>query len=284
MDQNYSSQRIETVRSFNRFYTKLIGALNTGFLSSPFSLSEVRVLYELAHRKTTTAAELSRELDIDPGQLSRMLNRLQKDGLVQKQPSAVDGRQSDLALTEAGLTAFLILDKQQSHEVAEMLAKLLPMQQERLVSAMEVIQSSFTPVAGQPAAFTLRQPRPGDLGWVVQQHGALYAQEYGWDVQFEGLVAETVSDFIKNYDPERERCWIAEMDGENVGAIFLVKHTDDTAKLRMFIVHPKARGLGIGKQLVQECLHFAKQAGYGRVSLWTMNVLSAARHIYQRAG
>ncbi len=284
MNDNNLSQRVETVRGFNRFYTKLIGVLDAGFLNSPFSLSEVRVLYELAHRQTTTATELSKELDLDPGQLSRMLNRLVGRALVSRQPSATDARQSNLMLTGAGRDAFGLLNEQQGHEVEAILRALPAAEQTRLVNAMRVIQALFDQPSRPQVPYIVRHHRAGDMGWVVQQHGLIYAHEYGWSEQFEGLVAGIVADFIKNHDPERERCWIAERDGDNVGSIFLVRHTDDVAKLRMFIVDPKARGLGIGSRLVDECLRFAKQVGYSRVTLWTMNVLTTARHVYQGAG
>lgn len=284
MTENDLSKRVQAVRGFNRFYTKLIGVLNTGFLSSPFSLTEVRVIYELAHRGTTTATELCSDLDMDPGQLSRMLQRLQQRDLIAKQPSVVDGRQSHLTLTEAGHDAFDVLNEQQTHEVEALLRELSPAEQHRLVEAMSVIQELFSPSPELRVPYTLRPHRSGDMGWVVMRHGELYAQEYRWDEQFEGLVAGIVADFIKNYDSKRERCWIAERDGENVGSIFLVKHSDSVAKLRLFLVDPKARGLGIGKRLVDECLHFARHAGYSKVTLWTNDVLVAARHIYQQVG
>ena len=278
------AQRIQAIRSFNRFYTRLIGVLNAEFLSSPFSLSEVRVLYELAQRKTTTASELCKELDMDAGQLSRLLDRLHKRGLVDKQPSAIDGRQSDLFLTEQGQEAFGALNERQNEQVEAMLGNLTPPDQHRLVQAMGVIEELFGSPPEHRVPYVLRPHRPGDMGWVVHRHGVLYAQEYGWDERFEGLVASVVSDFVKHYDPRRERCWIAERDGENVGSIFLVRHSDTVAKVRLFLVEPKARGLGIGKRLAEECVRFARQAGYSKITLWTNNVLLAARQIYVQAG
>ncbi|MDB4896425.1 MAG: MarR family transcriptional regulator [Firmicutes bacterium] len=278
------TQRIAAMRSFNRFYTRRIGILTVGFLSSPFSLTEVRVLYEIAHRTSTTATELCKELGIDAGQLSRILRGFQKNGLIDKRPSAVDRRQSDLVLTEHGREAFSVLNQRQGEQVEVMLQELSPPDQGRVVKAMRVIQDLFGNGRELKAPYLLRPHRSGDMGWVVQRHGVLYAREYGWDEQFEGLVAGIVSDFIKHYDPKRECCWIAERDGENVGSVLLVKHSDTVAKLRLFLVEPTARGLGIGKRLVDECTRFARQAGYRKISLWTNSVLLAARHIYERAG
>jgi DNA-binding MarR family transcriptional regulator/GNAT superfamily N-acetyltransferase len=284
MHKTHLSQRVQAVRSFNRFYTRRIGMLNAGFLNSPFSLSEVRVLYELAQRTTTTASELCKELGMDAGQLSRMLSKLMQRGLVAKQRCQVDGRKSDLCLTEQGRAVFALLDEHQAHQVEALLTELSPTDQARLVAAMRLIQQLLSPPPEGAVPYILRSPRAGDMGWVVQAHGLVYAEEYGWDERFEGLVASIVSDFMKHYDPQRERCWIAERDGENVGSIFLVKHSDTVAKLRLFLVVPKARGLGIGKRLVEECVRFARRAGYRKVTLWTNSVLVAARHIYERAG
>jgi DNA-binding MarR family transcriptional regulator/GNAT superfamily N-acetyltransferase len=284
MAKTTRSQCVQAVRCFNRFYTKRIGILNAGFLSSPFSLSEVRVMYELAHRTTTTASQLSKELGMDAGQLSRILNKFLKRGLVDRQRSEADGRQNQLYLTEQGHAAFAVLDERQAIQIKELLAGLSATDQERVVKAMDVIQELFSPPSQSTLPYTLRSHRPGDMGWVVHAHGALYADEYQWDEQFEALVASIVSDFLKNYDHQRERCWIAERDGENVGSAFLVKHSDSVAKLRLFLVHPKVRGLGIGSRLVEECIRFARQAGYRKITLWTNSVLLAARHIYERAG
>jgi DNA-binding MarR family transcriptional regulator/GNAT superfamily N-acetyltransferase len=278
------TQRVAAMRSFNRFYTRRIGILTAGFLSSPFSLTEVRVLYELTHRTSITAGELCKELGVDAGQLSRILREFQKNGLVDKRPSAVDRRQSDLVLTEHGREAFSVLNQRQGEQVEVMLQELSPPDQVRVVEAMGVIECLFGNGRKAKAPYLLRPHRSGDMGWVVQRHGVLYAREYGWDEQFEGLVAGVVSDFIKQYDPKRECCWIAERDGENVGSVFLVKHSETVAKLRLFLVEPGARGLGIGKRLVDECTRFARQAGYRKISLWTNSVLLAARHIYERAG
>lgn len=278
------AQHVEAIRAFNRFYTKRVGILNAGFLNSPFSLSEVRVMYELAERKVATASELSKDLGMDAGQLSRILRGFERRGLIVKRTSEVDGRQSDLFLTDQGREAFAVLNQRQAEKVKAMLKELSPADQHRVVEAMGVIQELLGDPPQRKVPFILRPHRPGDMGWVVQRHGELYWQEYGWDERFEGLVAGIVGDFIKNYDPKRECCWIVERDGENVGSIFLVKHSETVAKLRLLLVEPKLRGLGIGKRLVEECLRFARQADYRKVTLWTNSVLLAARHIYQQAG
>jgi DNA-binding MarR family transcriptional regulator/N-acetylglutamate synthase-like GNAT family acetyltransferase len=272
------------VRHFNRFYTARIGVLQEGFLHSPFSLAQVRVLYELAHRPHATAAELARDLDLDPGYLSRILGGFLKRGLLDRTTSDRDGRERVLALTAPGRAAFAPLDSSQRDEVAALLANLDDADQQRLVAAM----SSIEALLGEPAAdqqpFVVRAHQPGDMGWVVQRHGELYAAEYGWDVHFEALVAKIVAKFIEHLDPRRERCWIAERRGERVGCVFLVKDTRATAKLRLFVVDPQARGLGLGTHLVDECVRFARAAGYRKVRLWTQSVLLAARHIYAKAG
>jgi len=274
---------IEAVRRFNRFYTQKIGVLQEGLLQSEFSLTESRVLYELAHRDAVTATELTKELGLDPGYLSRILRGFSEKGLVDRIPSAVDGRQSLISITSAGRKAFGPLDAGSRREIGAMLAALPVGRQERLVEAMATIENLLRDDR-ESAAYSLRPHQPGDMGWVVRAHGLLYAAEYGWNQEFEGLVAEIVAEFIRNFDGARERCWIAEIDGEIVGSVFLVRKTVETAKLRLLIVDPRARGLGIGKRLVDECLNFARQAGYREVTLWTNSVLSAARRIYQAAG
>ncbi|MFO7170608.1 MAG: helix-turn-helix domain-containing GNAT family N-acetyltransferase [Chloroflexota bacterium] len=276
-------RRIEAVRRFNRFYTRQIGALRAGLLGSPFSLTEARVLYELAHRREPTASELGRDLGLDAGYLSRILRGFAKKGLIERRPSPFDGRQSLLALTEAGREAFAILNARSREEVAAQLAPLSDADQQRLTEAMGTIERLLGGTAAG-APFILRSHRPGDMGWVVQRHGELYAEEYGWNEQFEALVASVVASFIQNFDPQRERCWIAERDGARVGSVFLVKKTDEVAQLRLLLVEPCARGLGIGRRLVEECERFARQAGYRKIRLWTNSVLEAARHIYQTSG
>lgn len=277
-------QVVEVTRRFNRFYTQQIGVLRRGLLQSPFSLTEVRVLYELAHRSQTTAAELSKDLGLDAGYVSRILRSFRKRGLMATQRSPADGRQSLLRLTRRGADAFATLNERSSEEVAAMVAKLPGAEQLRLVGAMETIETLLSADPGSNTPYLLRPHQPGDMGWVVHRHGVLYADEYGWDEQFEALVAEIVAKFIQRYDPKRERCWMAERDGEIVGSVFVVRKSKEVAKLRLLLVEPKARGLGIGARLVDECIRFARQSGYRKLVLWTNDVLHEARRIYQRAG
>ena len=275
---------IHAVRAFNRFYTRQIGVLREGLLKSPFSLAEVRVLYEIAHRQQPSATELCEELGLDPGYLSRMLRGLEKRGLVSKSPSREDGRQSLLGLTARGRQTFATLDERQNQEVSALLHALSPAQQAQLADAMRSIESVLNPGPEPRAPYVLRSHQAGDMGWVVHRHGVLYAQEYGFDERFEALVAEIAAKFIQHFDPRREHCWIAEKDGEIVGSVFLVKKSKTVAKLRLLLVEPSARGLGIGKRLVGECVRFARQTGYRKIVLWTQSELPAARHIYQEAG
>jgi DNA-binding MarR family transcriptional regulator/N-acetylglutamate synthase-like GNAT family acetyltransferase len=277
-------QRIEAVRRFNRFYTGQIGVLQEGLLESPFSLTATRVLYELAHREAPTAAELAADLGLDGGYLSRILRRFQKLGYVEKKRSDRDARRSLLELTRAGRRAFAPLEKRSANEVGSMLGALATGEQARLLEAMATIETLLGRHAAPPASYLLRPHRPGDVGWVIHRHGALYAEEYGWDETFEALVAEIGAKFIREFDPKRERCWIAEQDGGIVGSVFVVRESDAVAKLRLLYVEPAARGLGIGKRLVAEALRFARQTGYARMMLWTNKNLDAARHIYEEAG
>jgi DNA-binding MarR family transcriptional regulator len=277
-------QRVAAVRRFNRFYTKQIGVLHEGLLRSPFSLTEARVLFELAHREKPTATELSKELGLDAGYLSRILRGFGKRGLVSRKSSATDGRQSLLWLSRKGRDAFATLDARSRDEIGGMLSALPTPDQVRLIEAMHAVEELLGAQPERSAPYLLRPHQPGDMGWVVHRHGALYAQEYGWDEQFEALVAAIVAKFIQRYDPKRERCWMAEKDGEIVGSVFLVKQSKTVAKLRLLLVEPKARGLGIGARLVDECVRFARHAGYRKVTLWTQSVLHAARHIYEERG
>jgi DNA-binding MarR family transcriptional regulator/N-acetylglutamate synthase-like GNAT family acetyltransferase len=272
------------IRHFNRFYTRQIGVLREHLLESRFSLVQVRVLYELAQRDNLAAVVLGKELGLDAGYLSRILSGFEKLGLLTRTRSKSDGRQSELRLTEAGREAFRPLDERSSREADEMLGRLAPPDQQRLVGAMQTIEALLGEPKAERATFFLRPHQPGDMGWVVHRHGALYAQEYGWDQTMEALVAEIVARFIRKFDEKRERCWIAERDGETVGSVFLVKQSTRVAKLRLLLVEPKARGLGIGNRLVAECIRFARQAGYRKITLWTNDVLAAARHIYEKAG
>ncbi len=277
-------QRIDTVRRFNRFYTKQIGVLQEHLLESPFSLAEARVIYELAHHDHTTARDLGAELGLDAGYLSRILRVFQKRSLIQAKRSEIDGRETLLHLTARGHTAFAKLNDDSGTAVGAMLRQLPEEEQRRLVSAMQAIEGLLRKPPEPPVPYMLRPPRPGDMGWVIQRHGALYAQEYGWDEQFEALVAEIVSTFLRHFDAKRERCWIAERDGVNVGCVFLVQKARTVGQLRLLLVEPSARGLGIGARLVDECTRFARQVGYRKVMLWTNSVLHAARRIYEHAG
>jgi DNA-binding MarR family transcriptional regulator/N-acetylglutamate synthase-like GNAT family acetyltransferase len=277
-------RRVEAVRRFNRFYTRQIGVLREGFLGSPFPLTQARVIYELAHHEETTATELCRELGLDAGYLSRILRGFQRHGLIQKKSSETDGRRNLLWLTDRGQKAFAQLNANSHAEIEATLNALSEEEQDRLMDAMHTVEALLGAEAEQKAPYLLRVHQPGDIGWVVHRHGVLYAQEYGWDEQFEALVADIVARFVKQFDPKRERCWIAEKDGENVGSVFLVRKSNTVAQLRLLLVEPKARGLGIGKRLVDECERFARQVGYRKIVLWTNSVLDAARHIYEQAG
>ena len=278
------AQHVEAVRRFSRFYTKQIGLLQEKILRSPFSLAEARVVYELAHHEKTTATELSNELGIDPGYLSRILRDFKRRGLIDKGRSEADGRKKFLCLSDSGQAAFARINGRSRREIEAQLNNLSVADQLSLVQAMQTIEDLLGAKPEHKVPYILRTHQPGDMGWVVQRHGILYAAEYAWDEQFEALVAEIVTSFIRNYDHRRERCWIAEKEGESVGSVFLVKQSDSTAKLRLLLVEPKARGLGIGTRLVDECLKFAQQVGYSKITLWTNSVLTAARHIYQKAG
>ena len=276
--------RIDSVRRFNRFYTKQIGVLQEGLLQSPFSLAEARVLYELAHRDRPTATVLGSELGLDAGYLSRILRRLEKRALVAKTRSADDGRESFLTLTAVGRKAFSRLDVRSANAVRALLSTCSVADQRRVVDAMHEIENVLGAPRSLAPKVVLRAHRPGDIGWVIHRHGALYAREHGYDASFEALVAEIATDFLRKFDPARERCWIAESDGEIVGSVFVVRKSERVAKLRLLLVEPRARGLGIGRQLVAECIGFARQAGYRSITLWTQQGLDAARRIYEHAG
>ena len=284
MAETALTQRIAAVRRFNRFYTQRIGMLQEVWGNSPFSLAEARVLYELAHRDKPTASEIAAELGLDAGYLSRILRGFKARGMITKERSRTDGRQSLLALTARGRNAFAPLEAHSNQEVGRMLRPVPASGQTRLVTAMQQIEGLLAPQPERTGAYLLRPHRPGDMGWIVARHGVLYAEEYDWDERLEALVAEIVAQFVRTYDPKRERCWIAERDGENVGSVLLVKESARVARLRLLLVEPKARGLGIGARLVDECIRFAKAAGYRRITLWTHSVLTAARGIYRQAG
>ncbi|HEV2303699.1 MAG TPA: bifunctional helix-turn-helix transcriptional regulator/GNAT family N-acetyltransferase [Stellaceae bacterium] len=278
------ADRVAAVRLFNRFYTRRIGVLEEGLLESPFSLTEARVLYELAQGESATAARLAHQLGLDPGYLSRILAGFEKRGLLARMPCERDGRQSLLVLTEPGRAAFAALDARSAEETGTLLGALSAEQQARLVAAMDGIAGLLAAPDRSAAAYALRPHRAGDMGWIVHRHGLLYAQEYGWNEEFEALVAEIAAKFIRHYDPRRERCWIAERDGERLGSVMLVAQSPRLAKLRLLLVEPQARGLGIGSRLVEECSRFAGERGYRKITLWTNSVLVAARRIYERAG
>jgi len=277
------SSRIAAVRAFNRFYTRRIGLLQGGILDSPYSLTQVRVLYELAHTPSLSATDLGDLLGLDPGYLSRILRGFEHDGLITRARASTDRRRSVLGLAAKGRKIFSGLESRQSAEVERMLAPIADPAQGDLVSSMRTIAEVLGDVVPHKKV-SLRTHRSGDMGWVMFRHGALYHREYAWDERFEALVGEIVVDFIRHFDAARERCWIAEIDGARVGSVFLVKHTQRIAKLRLLLVEPAARGHGVGKLLVKECIAFARKAGYRKITLWTNSVLDAARHIYIAEG
>jgi DNA-binding MarR family transcriptional regulator/N-acetylglutamate synthase-like GNAT family acetyltransferase len=278
--------QIAAVRRFNRFYTRQIGLLRKSYLGSPYSLTEARVLYELAQRKDVTAVELARDLDFDAGYLSRILARFEKHGLLSRTPSLYDRRQADLSLTAKGRKAFAPIDGRSASQSATMLDPLPRDDRPRLIEAMRTIETLLTAdAATPPAPYALRTHQPGDIGWIIHRHGVLYAQEQGWGALFEALVAEVCVKFLREFDAERERCWIAEKNGVRVGSVMLVKtSTAETAQLRLLLVEPEARGLGIARRLVEECIQFARAGGYRKMMLWTQADLAAAQHIYQKSG
>lgn len=274
----------EDVRRFNRFYTRRIGVLSEQFLRSEFSLTEGRVLHEIAQRETVTAGDIGKELGLDAGYLSRILRSFERRGFIEKRPSRTDRRQTLVSLTSSGREVYAPLNRRSHDESAAMLSELSESGRRRLLAAMRSIEELLGNPSVPSVPYVLRPHQPGDMGWIVHRHGVLYAQEYGWDEHAESLTAEITAQFIKNFDPKRERCWIAEREGEIAGSIFLVKQSDDVAKLRLFYVEPSARGLGIGHRLVDECVRFARRSGYKKITLWTNDVLVDARRIYQQAG
>ncbi len=280
-----SDEQIATVRAFNRFYTRQIGLLDEGLHRSTFSLTEGRILYELAHRTGLTAADLVRDLGVDAGYLSRILKQFEARGHLERQPAAHDARQIVLTLTDAGRAAFAPLDQASQELVRSMLATRSGAERAQLVQGMRAIQQILGERAASPAVpYILRPLQPGDIGWITHRQGVLYWQEYGWAEEFEALVAEILAAFVRSFDPARERSWIAEREGEVVGSVFLVRATDTVAKLRLLYVEPSARGLGIGGRLVDECIRFARARGYGTLTLWTNDVLVSARRIYESRG
>lgn len=301
MTTGISGDAVSEMRAFNRFYTNVTGLLRGGHLDSPYSLTEVRVLFELARSGPAEVAALRRTLDIDAGYLSRLLARFDGDGLTVRERSASDGRRQVIRLTETGQAAFAELDARQSEQTAGLLTGLDEADLRRLRAAMQTIRQVLPGAAGgddRPArarGYLLRPPRPGDLGWVVHRHGAVYAAEYDFDETFEHLVARIVADYAENHDPDREAAWIAEVDGQPAGTVLCVRSAgsslpsgsvkdDETAQLRLLLVEPSARGMGIGAKLVDECLRFARRAGYRQIMLWTQDCLIEAGRIYRRAG
>lgn len=278
------SDPVSAVRRFNRFYTKHVGALDEGLLQSALPLPEARLVYELAQREAPTATYLARELGMDPGYLSRLLKSLETRGLLSRSASDVDARQQHLTLTAKGQAQFRTLDARSRDQVNAMLDALDPDGRKRLLAAMTTIERLLGPAEDPTEPYVIRPHQPGDIGWVIHRHGVLYTREYGWDDTFEAFVAEIGAEFLRKFDAKRDRCWIAERDGEVVGSVFLVKQSARVAKLRMLYVEPSARGLGIGKRLVRECLRFARQVGYRKVTLWTNDILVAARRIYEAEG
>jgi DNA-binding MarR family transcriptional regulator/N-acetylglutamate synthase-like GNAT family acetyltransferase len=276
-------ERVASVRAFNRFYTRRIGVLGEGFLSTRHSLTEGRVLFELAQRELTDVADLRRALDLDAGHLSRLLARLQRQGLVARERSPTDARRQRARLTPAGAGAAAELDRRSAQEIGALLEHLDEQDQRRLVAAMSAVRAVLDETP-RPEAFVLRPPRSGDYGWIVQRHGVRYAEEYGWDQTMEALIARIVADFAEHADPAREAAWIAELDGEPVGCVMCVRKTATVAQLRLLLVEPRARGRGLGGRLVDECLRFAERAGYEEIVLWTNDVLVDARRLYERAG
>jgi DNA-binding MarR family transcriptional regulator/N-acetylglutamate synthase-like GNAT family acetyltransferase len=274
---------VRAVREFNRFYTNVIGLLRGKYLDTPYSLTEARLLFELAQQDTSEVAELRRVVDIDPGYLSRILARFESDGLISRQRSAADARRQVIRLTGTGRTVVAGLDARSAGQTRDMLAAVRDDGRRKVLDAMRVIRETLTD-SPRPRSYLLRSPQPGDMGWVVQRNAALYSSEYGWDDSYEALVARIVADYVDNRDPAAEAAWIAEVDGTAAGCVFCVRENGTTARLRLLLVEPWARGLGIGARLVEEVLRFARQAGYADITLWTNDILTGARRIYQRAG
>ena len=284
MSQDDSLSQVAAVRAFNRFYTRKLGVLDQHLMKSPYSLSEARVLYELAHREYLSAKEIGSELGLDAGYLSRIVQSFDEDGLITRTPLESDRRQYQLALTAKGRQAQAELERSSQDEVSAMLARLSATERRRLTEAMATIKNLLEPPQRASPSFLLRSHRVGDMGWVISRQSIAYADEYGWDISYEALVAEICAQFIKNYDAPREHCWIAEAGGKPLGSVFLVKASDELAKLRLLLVEKEARGLGIGRALVEQCVRSARERGYRKMTLWTQSVLVAARGIYQASG
>lgn len=274
---------VAVIRRFNRFYTRAIGVMDKGHVGSPYTLAETRTLYEIATAQGVTPKAVGERTGLDPGYLSRILKRLERDGLVQREPSDVDGRSVVLRPSEEGAALMAVLQQRSAAQAEGLITNLTAAQRLELTAALETVERLLQ---GEPARepWTLEEPALGDYGWVVQAHGEIYGREYGWDHRFEALVARIVADFVDGFDPARERCWIAKQGGRNIGSIFLAKGEGNVAKLRLLLVDPSARGLGVGRRLVDECIAFARAAGYAEMTLWTQSILTAARAIYAQAG
>ncbi|MEC3958513.1 bifunctional helix-turn-helix transcriptional regulator/GNAT family N-acetyltransferase [Nocardia sp. CDC153] len=284
-DRLVEAQHIAAVRAFNRRYTRLIGVLQGGMLGTEYSLAEARILFELANFGASEVVDLRLGLDLDPGYLSRILARFEERGLVARRRSDADGRRQVVELTESGRAAFEVLDQRTQEQIGDLLIPHSPGKRNRLVGAMRTIEQILdTETEPDPAAVVLREPRPGEHGWVIARNAELYAEEFGWNGEYEALVAKIVADWLNSHDPQRERAWIAEYRGEPVGCVYCMRDSDTTARLRLLLVEPSARGLGVGSALVDECVRFATDAGYTELVLWTNSVLTSARHIYERAG
>jgi DNA-binding MarR family transcriptional regulator/N-acetylglutamate synthase-like GNAT family acetyltransferase len=283
MSADLVRERVNAVRAFNRFYTNVIGVLREGLLRTPYSLTEARVIFELGQREAAALADLRSALDIDAGYLSRILARFEVDGLITRERSNVDARRQVIQLTRVGRAACEMLDQRSAHEIGSLLSGVTESEQRRLVGAMTAIQEILED-SRRREPVVLRAPVAGDFGWIVHRHGVLYAEQYGWDDRFEALVARIVADYVYDHDPTREAVWIAEVDGDPVGCVFCVRKEEKVAQLRLLLVEPRARGMGIGTRLVDECLRFAHRAGYEQIMLWTNDVLEDARRIYERAG
>jgi DNA-binding MarR family transcriptional regulator/GNAT superfamily N-acetyltransferase len=279
-----SDPRVAAFRRFNRFYTQKIGVLGKGYLQSEFSVGEARVLYELAQREKITASEISASLGLDMGYLSRILTKLEGQQLIRRAPAEQDARQRLIQVTPKGKKAMSTLDSRSEEQAGSLLAELTDPQQILVLQAMSQIQAALGDSQAKTEPYIIRTHRSGDLSWIAYRHAVLYSQEYGWNQPFEALVLEITAHFLKHYDPEAECCWVAERSGEILGFVLLVKRSKQIAKLRLLLVEPSARGLGIGKRLVEECIRFAREKGYKKIVLWTHSNLSAARGIYQKAG
>jgi DNA-binding MarR family transcriptional regulator/GNAT superfamily N-acetyltransferase len=284
MNPSQAYEAVQKVRKFNRFYTERIGLLNQGYLETNLSLTHVRVLFELANRNDLTASNLIQELHIDPGYLSRILSRFAKEDYIKKSKSKSDNRFQHLRLTTKGRKAFSVLNERSSREIGDLLKNLSREDLQRLLDAMDTFETVLTNEVDSREPYLLRTHGPGDAGWIISRHGAIYAEEYNFDETFEGLVAKILSEFLQNHDPKRERLWIAERSGERIGSVLIVDAGENVAQLRILLVEPKARGMGIGKRLIQECIDFCKLCGYKKIKLWTQSILKEARHLYEKAG